>query len=297
MLQNWKKDQRGDTGGKAAVVEHEAAVEIAGCGAHGCAHETCGDTGADSVASDDRTEAGCKGNTVDITLGGDGPGNIASIDAAEEHGHDIKEHISSEDRQYISRMLTHGCEGQSCENNTDGRSGKSGTRGENNDCINISQENDAVYADIDEAERHSVFFGKITGKSGISHQIAVSMERFSVEPESNGDAEEKGEQEKEGGKQLVAVTEGFIDIIGVFNDCRRGNTHGLIHKVEYKKSKHTESKTTVIEVIAFVPCFCARKNCRNHKSDDKSKAECQRNSRNGQFCNAECERVILSIAE
>lgn len=266
VFQDWEKDQGRDTRGKTAVVKDEAAVEITGGCTHGGTHQTCGDTCAHTVTSDDRAKAGCKGNTVDIALGGDRPSDVTSVDQAEERRYDIKEHVTCQNRPYVFRMLAHGSKGQCSENYADGRAGKACTRSEDRNHIDVDQKDNSINTDIDQAERHSVFFRKITGETGVFQETAVAAKCFSVETVSDDDAEKESYKEERGRIQMVAVTKAFINIIGIGQNLRRGNTHGLVHKVKYEETKNTEGKAAVIKVVAFVPCFCTGKNRRDHKA-------------------------------
>ena len=84
VLQDREKDQGSDAGCEASVIEHQAAVQGACCRTE-CGAEHAGNDACDrAVTSDDGTEAGGKGDAVDISLGGYGPCGIAADQVVEK---------------------------------------------------------------------------------------------------------------------------------------------------------------------------------------------------------------------
>ena len=77
-------------------------------------------------------------------------------------------------------MLPHTGKSQSCQDHTDGGTGKAGTfRVDHND-IQVEQEENSHCADVDEAERHAILGGKITLMSGVTGQFFISTKAFAV---------------------------------------------------------------------------------------------------------------------
>ena len=151
-----------------------------GCGTHGCAHEAGGNAGASAVAPGNRAQAGGKCHTVDVSLRGNGPADLSAVEIADRQCEQIQKLISRKNRPDIFRMLPHAGKSQSCQDHTDGGTGKTGTFRVDHDDIQVEQEEYSHCANVNEAERHTVLSGKITLMSGVPGQLLISKKAFAV---------------------------------------------------------------------------------------------------------------------
>lgn len=125
MFQNRDQDKGSDSGGKAAVVQHQTTVKETGGGAQGSTQEAGGYAGSSSVAAYDGTESGCESHAVYVSLGRQGPRDIQPGCFTHQDYHKVEDLISQDNGPYIFRVLSHGSESEGCKDYTYGRAGKS----------------------------------------------------------------------------------------------------------------------------------------------------------------------------
>ncbi len=174
MFQYRKKNQGSDASGKSAVVQHETSMEGACGGAHGSAHKACHNSGPDTVAPYDGAETGCKSHSVNVSLGGKGPGKIKVSRSTDRIYQNIEKLITQNNRPYIPRMLSHGRKGQGGQDDAYCRACKPCPLRKVDGQIQIQKKQTSVTGDIDETERHAVLVREIAGVPGVLHQMAES---------------------------------------------------------------------------------------------------------------------------
>lgn len=194
-------------------------------------------------------------------------------------------------------MLSHGGKGQCGQKHADGRPGKACSVGKGDDQVQVEQEKGSVDADIDQAEGHSVFFGKIASVAGIFEQPPITADAFSVEQPAKEKAECKDAEEKKVGIEMIRMAEAVVNLIVPGNAPHRENAHGFIHKVKNKKTEDSKGQTAVIEVIALMPCLCAGKDGRNDKPKEDAEQKSQEDAFPGETELTELITAFLCIAE
>ena len=133
-------------------------------------------------------------------------------------------------------------------------------------------------SDIDEAQRHAVFFGKIAGIAGIPHQVAEAMEAFPVENIPDDDAQGKYGEEKQVGVWAVGMAEASVDRIASYETSVGRNSHGAVHKIVQEEPKQAEGQSAVKKIVSLMPCHGAGKNGRNHKPQHDAAQKCQQDT-------------------
>lgn len=121
-------------------------------------------------------------------------------------------------------------------------------------------------SDVDEAQRHAVFFRKVTGVAGVFYQMIETMKIFSVEKPAHDYAQEKNREEKYVGVCAIGMSKASVDGIASYQAAVGRDSHGAVHEIIQEKAEEAESQAAVKKVIAFVPCQGAWKNGRHHKT-------------------------------
>lgn len=121
-------------------------------------------------------------------------------------------------------------------------------------------------SDVDEAQRHAIFFGKVTGVAGVFYQMVETVKIFPVEKPAGDDAQEKNREEKYVGVSAIGMSEASVDGIASYQAAVGRDSHGAVHEIVQEKAEEAEGQTAVKQIIAFVPCQGAWKNGRHHKT-------------------------------
>ncbi len=297
MFEDRKQDQDSDTTGKTTVVQYETAMQGAGSGTHGGGEKAADDSGTVSVAPDKGTDSCREGNAVQVALRRNGPCQFTSIDVAEEHGENVKALISDQDRENIQRMLPHRGKCQSCQHDAERWSGKTSTFCEGNNQVQVYQKDGAINTDVHQADRHTVFLGKIAAEAGVAEQMRQSMKAVAIQTKTDEKANGKNRYVKQIGIEMVTMSKAVIDGILKGKRSWRRDTHGTIHKIINKKTKNSKGQPSVVQVVAFVPRACTWENCRNNEGEHDTKGSCKRQTLYSQVDRTGYELVFCRVAE
>ena len=131
----------------------------------------------------------------------------------------------------------------------------------------------------------------------VAYQPVIVLKAAPVQDIANIDAERKHDKKEAVGKHIKGTAEIFVHDIKMLYRRRRRNLHGFIEKIIEEEAKDAKSKAAVIEIIAFMPCMRARKDCRDDKAKHDDKTGRQGNPGSSQTDRAKHIILLLRIAE
>lgn len=277
------EDDRGKTCVKAAVIQHESAVHCRRGGADDGADKPCDHTVFKAVASRNGAKSRGKGKTVDVCLGGKGPGNIRSRDQTDAANQSEKRGIAKGDGRNVFGMLTVCREGQCGKGHAHGgarkayslrQEGEDGRKPE--DDVQIGENTKAVNAEIDQTQRHSEFVGEIQAVSCAGGQLSVIAKASAVakEPKDQGDEKDGGEEGVN--EPIVGTVKGFVARADIGSGAVGGNAQGLIKEAVDEDAENSDGKSRFIHIVSAVHRRCAGK----ERGDKKARKNTEHDGKN-----------------
>ena len=258
-IKDGEQHERGKPRGKAAVIEHEAAVHGCGGGADDGADKSRKHTDLPTVFARERTKTRGEGDAVDIALCGKRPRHVHAADEAEGGNEREKDGVSHRDGPYVARMLTVSGKGECREGDAHG-----GTReadalrkegedlGQDEDHVEVREDAKSVNAHVDKAHGHAEFIQKVCAVACAMQELRVSAEAEAVEREAKEDRGGKEQDEKDVHKAAIGIGQGVI--FGVYDgdDLGRIDAEGAIHKRIDENAEDADGKTCFIHIEAAV---------------------------------------------
>ena len=169
-IQNGDHDQGGQTGGKAAVIQNEAAMHACGRRAYDRMDQSGKEALFPSVSTRDGAKTGGEGDTVDIYLRGKHPRKRFSEERVDDTNENGQRNVAEDDGSNVSRVLTVSGKRQCREERADRGTREACSDGEadlgedhakqlgrQKDDVQICKRTESVKTEVDEADGHTEF--------------------------------------------------------------------------------------------------------------------------------------------
>lgn len=233
-----------------------------------------------SVLASDGAKPRSEGDTVDVFLRGKHPRERFSEKSVYDANEGKERDIAQNDGSYVFWMLSVSGKRQSGKEGTNGWARKSCTNGkqdggknhaENFGCdkddVQISEKAESVNAEVDKADRHSEFDGKIGAASGAFPKTVIVMKVSSVHKKTEGDCRQKEDKEKDVHEHDIRMIEGIVHGIVADYDVGRRKAERTVEKRVRTDAENTDGESRLVHVVALL----YTRDTGEQSGDDKSR--------------------------
>ena len=285
-IKNGDHDERGQPRGEASVVKDEAAVHAGGGRAYDRVDQAGKQAFFPTVSAGDGAKPRGERNAVDIRLCGQQPGKCFPEKGVYDTNEREERDIAENDGRDVPRMLSVGGERQRREDGSDRGTREARMDGERDggeqqaydlrrkkDDIQISENAEPVNAEIDEADGHSEFGGKIKSVARAFDQSAVAVEGFSVHKKAEDNCGEEQDEEEDIHEYDIGIVEGIVYGVIADDDVGRGKSEGAVQKRVRANAENTDGKPRLIHIVASL----YRGDTGEQSGNDKSRQRAENN--------------------
>lgn len=272
-------------------------------------NETCNQALFPSVFSRNGAKSRCECDPVDIFLCGKHPRERFSEKSVHDANEGKERDIAQNDGSYVSRVLSVCGERQRGKDRANGRTRKACTNGKldggeyhaqdlgcDKDDVQISKEAESVNAEVDKADGHSEFDGKIGATSGAFPKTVIVMKVSSVHKKTEDDCRQEEDKEKDVHEHDIRMIEGIVHGIVADHDVRRRKAERAIEERVRTDAENADGKSCLVHIVALLYIGNTGEKSRDDKSRQRAEKDCEEYAGQTEL---DCSEVKLSdgIAE